>query len=248
MPTKKAAASRVPETTVKKLKSQDRSNAQRAQDNIKAKKANKAKRQDIFKRAEKYVKEYRQIDASAKRMSRIARNAGNFYVPQEATLAFVIRIRGINGVDPKTRKILQLLRLNQIHKGVFVKVNKASINMLQRVLPYIAYGYPNLKSVRELIYKRGFAKVQKQRIPITDNSVIENALVEKTKGRIICIEDIIHTIYTIGEDFSVVNNFLWPFKLSSPKGGFKQITRMYADGGDAGNREELINGLIRQMN
>lgn len=31
--------------------------------------------------------------------------------------------------------------------------------MLQRVEPYIAWGYPNQKTVRELIYKRGFGKV-----------------------------------------------------------------------------------------
>ena len=37
---------------------------------------------------------------------------------------------------------------------MFVKINKATINMLRRVEPYIAYGYPNLKSVRELVYKR----------------------------------------------------------------------------------------------
>ena len=40
----------------------------------------------------------------------------------EAKLAFVVRIRGINDMHPKTRKILQLLRLRQIHNGVFMKV------------------------------------------------------------------------------------------------------------------------------
>ena len=35
---------------------------------------------------------------------------------------FAIRIRGINDMHPKTRKILQLLRLRQIHNGVFVRV------------------------------------------------------------------------------------------------------------------------------
>eukprot|EP00983_Pelagomonas_calceolata_P068070 1149753-Pelagomonas_calceolata.AAC.5 len=40
-----------------------------------------------------------------------------------------------------------------------LQVNKATIGLLRRAEPYIAYGYPNLKSVRELIYKRGFAKV-----------------------------------------------------------------------------------------
>lgn len=33
--------------------------------------------------------------------------------------------------------------------------------------------YPNLKSVRELIYKRGYGKLNKQRIALTDNSIIE---------------------------------------------------------------------------
>jgi len=37
-------------------------------------------------------------------------------------VAFVMRIRGINGVSPKVKKILQLLRLRQIQNGVFVKV------------------------------------------------------------------------------------------------------------------------------
>ena len=34
--------------------------------------------------------------------------------------------------------------------------------------------YPNLKSVRELIYKRGFGKVDRRRIPLTDNAIIES--------------------------------------------------------------------------
>ena len=54
-----------------------------------------------------------------------------------------------------------------------LQVNKAVINMLRYVEPYITWGYPNLKSVRELIYKRGFGKVNKDRIPLTDNTVIE---------------------------------------------------------------------------
>lgn len=48
--------------------------------------------------------------------------------------------------------------------------------MLHLVSPYVTYGEPNLKAIRELIYKRGYAKVDGQRIPITDNSVIEKSL------------------------------------------------------------------------
>jgi hypothetical protein len=56
---------------------------------------------------------------------------------------------------------------------VGAQVNKASMNMLRRVEPYIAYGYPNLKSVRELIYKRGHGKVGTDILPLTDNQIIE---------------------------------------------------------------------------
>jgi len=130
---------------------------------------------------------------------------------------FVMRLRGLNDLHPKTRKILQLMRLRQIHNGIFLRVNKATINALKKVEPYIMFGYPNLKTVRELIYKRGFGKVGagKQRIALTDNSIIEGEL---GKHGIVCIEDLIHEIVTMGPKFKEANNFLWPFQLNAPKG------------------------------
>jgi large subunit ribosomal protein L7e len=118
--------------------------------------------------------------------------------------------------------------------------------MLTIVNPYIAYGYPNLKSVRELIYKRGYGKIDKQRIPLTDNQLIEDNL---GKFGIVCMEDLIHEIFTVGPNFKQASNFLWPFKLSNPTGGFnKRKFVHYIEGGDLGNREENINALIKQMN
>lgn len=72
---------------------------------------------------------------------------------------FLFHSFSINKVAPKVRKVLQLFRLRQINNGVFIKLNKATINMLRIAEPYITWGYPNLKSVRELIYKRGYVKV-----------------------------------------------------------------------------------------
>ena len=60
------------------------------------------------------------------RLKREAKAKGGFYVEAEGKLAFVIRIRGINDMHPKSRKILQLLRLRQIHNGVFIKVPAAA--------------------------------------------------------------------------------------------------------------------------
>jgi Ribosomal protein L30p/L7e len=61
-------------------------------------------------------------EADLIRLRRDAKKAGGFYVEPEAKLAFVVRIRGINDMHPKSRKILQLLRLRQINNGVFLKV------------------------------------------------------------------------------------------------------------------------------
>lgn len=83
--------------------------------------------------------------------------------PSITTLFRVHFVHSINKVAPKVRKVLQLFRLRQINNGVFIKLNKATINMLRIAEPYITWGYPNLKSVRELIYKRGFVKVNRYR-------------------------------------------------------------------------------------
>jgi len=167
-------------------------------------------------------------------------------VEPEAKLAFVIRIRGIIGVSPKVRKILQLLRLRQINNGVFLRLTGATRKMLTLVEPYIAYGYPNLKSVRELIYKRGYGKINKQRLPLSENAVVETGLAKSGSG-IECVEDLIHEIYTVGPNFKAANNFLWPFKLTSPRGGLGKKLNAFCEGGASGNREELINRLIKQM-
>jgi large subunit ribosomal protein L7e len=89
-------------------------------------------------------------------------------------------------------------------------MTKATLEMLKVVEPWIAYGYPNLKTVRELIYKRGYGKVDKQRIALTDNAIIEASL---GKYGIVCMEDLIHEIFTVGPNFKQAANFLWPFKL-----------------------------------
>ncbi|XP_004507013.1 large ribosomal subunit protein uL30y [Cicer arietinum] len=239
------AKSIVPESVLKKQKREEEWALAKKQESEAAKKKRAENRKLIYSRAKQYSQEYEEQDKELIQLKREAKLKGGFYVDPEAKLVFIIRIRGINAMDPKTRKILQLFRLRQIFNGVFLKVNKATMNMLHRVEPYVTYGYPNLKSVRELIYKRGYGKLDRQRIALTDNSVIEQGL---GKHGIICIEDLIHEILTVGPHFKEANNFLWPFKLKAPLGGLKKKRNHYVEGGDAGNRENFINELIRRMN
>ena len=55
---------------------------------------NKEKRNVIFKRAEQYVKEYRQAEREKIRLTRLSKQQGSYYVPEEPKLVFVIRIKG----------------------------------------------------------------------------------------------------------------------------------------------------------
>ena len=168
-----------------------------------------------------------------------------FYMAPEAKVAFVIRIKGVNHIRPQVKKILRLLRLRQLNNGVFVKVNKATMNMIKRIEPYVTFGYPNRKTISDLIYKRGFAKINHARIPLSDNMIIENSL---KQYNITCIEDLIEEIYRVGPHFKEANSFLWTFKMNNPKGGWSNKNHSFQNGGDWGNREEEINKLIRRMN
>jgi len=177
-------------------------------------------------------------------LRRKARTENSFYVPAESKVILVVRIRGINHLAPQVRKILQLFRLRQIHNATLVRVNRATLNMLKKVEPFVTFGFPTQKLISDMVYKRGYGKIDKQRIPLTSNEVVEKGL-----GRvgIKTVEDLIHEITTCGPNFKVANNFLWSFKLASPKGGYNNKRHPFQQGGDWGNREEEINALVRRM-
>jgi len=209
-----------------------------------------AKRKKQALRIEAYEKEYIQIKTEKQENIKNARLDGNFYKPEDAKMAIVIRIRGINRVSPKVRKVLHLFRLLQIHNAVFIKLNKATINMLKLIQPYIAYGYPSVECIRSLIYKRGFAKIRHRpgaisRIPIMSSDLIGRHL---GKYKIETIEDMVHEISTVGPNFSKVVNFLWPFKLNCPRGGYRgRKRRHFLEGGTYGNWERHIQNLCKRM-
>ncbi|UYV69641.1 RPL7 [Cordylochernes scorpioides] len=162
---------KVPETLLKKRKKIEEAKIKSRLNRSKILKEKREKRGKIFKRAEKYVKEYRQKERSEITLKRSARKHGNYYVSGEPRLAVVIRIRGINGIPPKPRKVLQQLRLRQINNATLVRLDKSVINRLRLADPYITWGYPNLKTVKELVYKRGFAKIDDRRIAITNTPI-----------------------------------------------------------------------------
>merc|ERR1712159_86343 len=184
-------------------------------------------------------REQRAKDVVAKKAEWLKRGQTHYtnYVNEQRRLVEARRNANANGemfVEGQP-KVLLVVR---------VKVNKATLNMLQRIQPYVTYGYPNRKTVESLVYKRGYGKVAGQRVRLSNNFIVEENL---NKHGCMCMEDVVDQVMNVGPAFKQVNNFLWPFKLSSPKGGLVRKTKPFLSGGDFGSREHEINAFVRRM-
>uniref|UniRef100_A0A671TWR9 Ribosomal protein L7-like 1 n=1 Tax=Sparus aurata TaxID=8175 RepID=A0A671TWR9_SPAAU len=156
-----------------------------------------------FKRLEDFLKDSHKRHRDDSRIRRAEHRPPAPLPPAKNRLAFAVRIREIKGASPKVMKVVQMLRLRKIFSGAFVKINKTSAAMMKMVEPYVAWGFPNLKSVRELILKRGQTRIGRRRVPLTDNTFIEQHM---GKQGIICLEDLIHEISLIPVALHVCHN------------------------------------------
>jgi large subunit ribosomal protein L7e len=161
-----------------------------------------------------------------------------------AKLVFCVRIRGPVAMPEQVRKVLTQFRLRNIHEGVFLRYDESTRKMLHLVEPWVVYGPPPAAVITDLLERRGHGKVNKERVPLADNTLIENAL---GKYNIVCKEDLIYEIVNVGENFKEANHFLWPFILADPKSRFERKTLKLKDGKEYGDRGEAIVEYIREV-
>ncbi|NXJ64125.1 RL7L protein, partial [Rostratula benghalensis] len=236
----------VPENLLKKRKAYQAIKATQAKQALLNKRKLQKGKQIQFKRLETFVRDSWRKHRDNVRLRRMEQRPRQMMAaPQEHKLAFVVRIVDIKGVSKRVKRVIELLRLRRNFTGTFVKLTPLSLKMLRIVEPYVAWGHPNLKSVRELILKRGQAKIKNKKIPLTDNMLIEEHL---GNCGIICLEDIIHEIYSAGKYFKKVTNFLWPFHLSVARHASRNKVGFLKEMGQPGWRGDAINQLIRQLN
>jgi len=70
--------------------------------------------------------------------------------------------------------------------------------MMKLIEPFITYGYPTRSVIQKLVFKRGYGKINKQRIPLMDNTQIDENL---GKFGISTAPDLIHELFTVGPNF-----------------------------------------------
>ncbi|GKY91929.1 hypothetical protein MPSEU_000164500 [Mayamaea pseudoterrestris] len=171
-----------------------------------------------------------QVDGEAKTVTFQKNSVG-------AKLVFCIRIRSPTSMPEEVKKVLSKLRLRAIHQGVFLRYDDGTRKMLHLVEPWVVYGPAPAAVITDLIERRGHGRINKERVPLSDNILIEEAL---GKYNIVCKEDLIHEIVNVGKHFHQASQFLWPFSLSDSKTRFERGTLKLTDGKDYGDRGEAI--------
>lgn len=161
-----------------------------------------------------------------------------------ASMVFCIRIRDDFGLPKVVKNLLTSLRLTEQHQGVFLQYTEEMRKTLHLVEPYVVYGPPSKAVVADLMERRGHAMIDEERVPLSDNIVIEEALGEHN---ILCTEDLVHELHTVGDAFAEACSFLAPFKLVDAKSHFERKTLKVKDGKDYGDRGEAINDYIKEV-
>lgn len=160
--------------------------------------------------------EYLKAERTANRMKRVLERGNILNTPGSINvnqkLLLVMRHVGKKICNKTTQDILATLQMPRRNLAVFLENTKENQMLLKLVEPFVVYGYPSVNTVRDLIFKKGFAKINGKRTPIQSNALVESQLADKG---IICLEDIIHEIFTVGENFEVAKRFLCSFVVSS---------------------------------
>ena len=118
--------------------------------------------------------------------------------------------------------------------------------MLKKISDYVVYGYPTTSTITTLLTKRGYINSgDDKKLALTNNADIEDRLGEMD---ILCVEDIVEEITTIGAHFNEVNKLLWAFQLAPPSSKTPNKRVMpHQDKIETGNVEERINSFVKEL-
>lgn len=235
-----------PEILLRKRKNADRLRLAK-QDQARVKKEEQLRKRKLkknrFIRIETVLAKKVASEKEKKRIQRAAKNSSKVKLIERSTenneedgqvwdaskpkLLLVIRVSsGTNSkIPPKAKSILSAIRLTHINLATFIKLNSTVLPLLKLVAPYVVIGTPSLITVRELLQKRAMvAGESKQNVLLTDNTLIEDKFGDLLG--LICVEDLVHEIYSLTDNFKEVMNFIKPFNLNPPVNGWGPISKL----------------------
>uniref|UniRef100_A0A182NQ48 60S ribosomal protein L7 n=1 Tax=Anopheles dirus TaxID=7168 RepID=A0A182NQ48_9DIPT len=209
-----------------------------------------------FKKVTTFVAHSRTADRDAKRIKRNFLRRGILpAVPEvkENRLALVLRHRGKHIHNKDVLRALVQLGLQFELSATLIRTTPEVIAQLKLVEPFVIWGYPNVVTVRELLFKyvrlRCTPTGEKARkpVPLTTNKQVEDLF---GSHGMLCVDDLVHEIMTVGPHFDEVREQLRSFLVRRPGGGWKNPAhkgKLRSIGGEAGFRGDGINFLFRKI-
>ena len=160
---------------------------------------------------------------------------GEGNVPGRAV--FIIRLRGVQNLNPKTKDTLKYMRLNRVNHAVVLPETPTTKGMLQVGKDYVTWGEVDAKTLASVIKSRGRLVGDK---PITDEHV--------AKGTPFKTIDALADAIVAGKfHYKDVPDVKPIFRLHPAKKGLEGIKRSVAVGGALGYRGKDINELLGRM-
>lgn len=239
-----------PEVLLRKRKDADRKRLEKQEQAreklVKQKTLRKKVAQNKFIRAETLVSNHKSNELEKKRIRNLTKKTARSRISassedaeeeeedSEYRLLFIIRVpnhtKGVK-IPSKANKVLNVLKLTQVNTGVFVRANNLTYALLNLIAPYVIVGKPTLSSIRKLFQKRAcILTYDESEETTTEQGKIakvtkldNNQLVEDKFGDslgLICIEDLIHEITNLSDNFISITSWLLPFKLNQPVNGW----------------------------
>ncbi|CAN3358990.1 ribosome biogenesis protein Rlp7p [Diutina catenulata] len=224
-----------PEILLRKRKDKDRKRLQKQEELRERQKAEerlkKKKAANKFMRPETLIAHHKSTELEEKRVRSLQKKIEiNSDLPDDSPykLLFVIRVpdhaKGIK-IPTKARQLLTVLKLEEVDTGVFVKANDSTIGLLGYIAPYIMVGEPSHASVRKLFQKRGRYTTPEGEVAKLDNNQAVEDKFEDDLG-LICIEDVIHELTSLSDNFNTITSWLLPFKLNAPVNGWSPRAKL----------------------
>uniref|UniRef100_U5EXV0 Putative 60s ribosomal protein l7 n=1 Tax=Corethrella appendiculata TaxID=1370023 RepID=U5EXV0_9DIPT len=205
-----------------------------------------------FTKPEVIIANFRKAERDSMRMKRVIYDRNlNVDNVGEHQLALIFRHRGDFIPNKSIANILKALHINRKRMCALIRLTAEKKAMLKLVEPYVTWGFPNISTIRDLIYKYGvFKTVENNNEKHKIISISCNKQIEDRLGHlgIICLEDLLHEIITVGQNFDAVIKLFGCFKLKEPVGGYKNRKGLiFKKGGESGFRGEKINNFFKRL-
>ncbi len=149
----------------------------------------------------------------------------------------IIRLRGTQNLNPKTKDTLKFLRLNRVNHAVVLPQNDTVIGMLQVAKDYVTWGEVDAATLASVIKSRGRVVGN---TPLTEAHIAKNTPFKT-------VDALAHAICDGKYAYAQIPDVKPLFRLHPARNGLEGIKRSVQAGGALGYRGQEINKLLGKM-